>query len=73
MCSNHERAENFHSMIDSSLEMLKSNKNYLKGILDENVYKLFGALILDSKIDQKMYNSFCSLLPYIFIEDDKHH
>ncbi len=51
--------------------MFESQRNFFDKKLDQNFYKLLGALILDSKFKKKIYSSFCTLLPYIFIKDEQ--
>ena len=66
------KEDDISEMINYSLNFLKElkPKDYknVKTLLDSAFFKFIGAVTLDSKLNSKIYNSFCTLLPYIYIE-----
>ena len=66
------KEDDFAEMINYSLNFLNELKpkyyNVIRTRLDSTFFKFIGAVTLDSKLNSKMYNSFCTLLPYIHIK-----
>ena len=66
------KEDDFAEMINYSLNFLNELKpkyyNFIRTLLDSTFFKFIGAVTLDSKLNSKMYNSFCTLLPYIHIK-----